>query len=259
MKVDTIYNKSCLDMKEIDDESVHLVVTSPPYNVDIPYNTYHDKRPREEWLDMIEKFMRECMRVLVDGGRICINVANVDRNPYVRNTYDIPRIAYKVGFKDKADIIWNKGEGVARGKSSWGSFCSYTNPCTRDCHEYIMIFCKNSWKMELQEVKYPKDITSKEFADFSVSVWNVVPSGMGEKNDNNEWHPAKFPYEIPYRLIKLFTGKRMVVLDPFAGSGTTLIAAKKTGRHYIGYEIDEMYVEKIRYALGLDIYDPGEF
>jgi site-specific DNA-methyltransferase (adenine-specific) len=142
----------------------------------------------------------------------------------------------EIGFLMRGEIIWNKGTSASP-STAWGSWLSAKNPTLRDIHEYILVFSKDTFKRGNPK-KRESTISKEEFLEFTKSVW-TFPAVSAKKIG----HPAPFPEELPYRCIQLYTFKGEVVLDPFMGSGQTAIAAIKTGRYYVGYEINEEYVK----------------
>jgi len=221
-------------LKKLPDNCVHLMVTSPPYNVGKEYDA---DLTLGEYLDFIEEVMREVYRTLVWGGRICFNVANLGRKPYIPlHAYLIQRFE-EIGFLFRGEIIWDKGEAVSGASTAWGSWRSAVNPILRDQHEYIIVMSKGSFKREKKQGK-EDTITRDEFLEFTRSVWKFQPESAKRVG-----HPAPFPEELPYRCIQLYTFKGDVVLDPFVGSGTTCVAALKAGRHFVGIDINEEYVK----------------
>ena len=230
--INRIFSKSSEKMQEIPDDSVHLMVTSPPYNVG---KDYDEDMTLEEYRDFIKNVMREVYRVLVPGGRACINIANVGRKPYLPlHTYIIDDML-DIEFLMRGEIIWDKG--TPGGSCAWGSWKSASNPTLRDTHEYILIFSKQDFSRK--RVKNRKDtITKDEFLEYTKSIWNM-PTESAKKIG----HPAPFNIELPYRLIQLYTFENDVVIDPFIGSGTTALAAIKTNRRYIGYDNNPEYVK----------------
>ncbi len=227
-----IYNADARDMSFIPDGVVDLVVTSPPYNVGKNYATHDDCLSMEEYLAMLEQVWRECYRVLAPGGRIAINVAGVDRKPYLPLHAYITLQMNRLGFQMRGEIIWNKGASVGV-STAWGSWCSPSNPTLRDLHEYILVFSKEDWRMRHRG---ETDLTPEEFVTYTKSIWEF-PTVSAKKVG----HPAPFPLELPSRLIKLYTYKGDVVLDPFNGSGTTCQAAALLGRRWIGVDLDPGY------------------
>ncbi len=230
--LDKVFCKSSEKMEELPDSSVHLMVTSPPYNVG---KEYDEDFTLEEYLEFLKRVWREVYRVLVPGGRACINIANLGRKPYIPLHAFIARDMFELGFLMRGEIIWDKGSS-AGSSTAWGSWCSAANPTLRDVHEYILVFSKDTFSRKNIH-KRRSTITRDEFLEFTKSVWTFPAISAKEVG-----HPAPFPVELPYRLIQLYTYEGEVVLDPFMGSGQTAIAAIKTGRHYVGYEIEEEYV-----------------
>ena len=221
------------NMKDIPDNSLHLMVTSPPYNVS---KEYDDDLSLKDYLILLRNVFSETYRVLVNGGRACINVANLGRKPYIPLSDHISHIMKDIGFLMRGEIIWNKGAGAGV-SMAWGSWKSASNPVLRDVHEYILIFSKGSYKRS--KPKESKNTIEKEqFMEWTKSVWI-----MNTESAKKVGHPAPFPVELPYRLIQLYTIKGDVILDPFIGSGSTAIAALKSDRSYVGYDIDPEYVK----------------
>ncbi len=229
--LDKIFCKSSENMEELPDNSVHLVVTSPPYNVGKEYDA---NLTLQEYRAFLMRVWREVRRVLVPGGRVCINVANLGRKPYIPLHAFIIEDMLSLGFLMRGEIIWNKASS-AGSSTAWGSWLSPKNPTLRDIHEYILIFSKGTFSR--QSLGRKSTISKEEFLEFTKSVW-VFNAEQAQKVG----HPAPFPVELPYRLIQLYTYEGEVVLDPFMGSGQTAIAAIKTKRHYIGYDINAEYV-----------------
>ena len=217
-------------MEEVPNNSVHLMITSPPYNVS---KEYDDNLSLQEYLQLLRKVFTETYRVLVNGGRACINIANVGRKPYIPLSDYISQIMIEIGFHMRGEIIWNKGAGAGV-SMAWGSWQSASNPVLRDVHEYILVFNKGLFKREAKE----NTITKENFMEWTKSVWTMNPESA-----RKAMHPAPFPIELPYRLIQLYSFKDDIILDPFMGSGTTAIAAIKSERKYIGYEVNDEYVK----------------
>ena len=230
--IDKILCKSSEKMDELPDHSVHLMITSPPYNVG---KEYDENLTLNEYRTFLKRVWKEVKRVLVPGGRVCINVANLGRKPYIPLHAFIVEDMLNLGFLMRGEIIWNKASSGSP-STAWGSWLSAKNPTLRDIHEYILVFSKDMFSRENLGRKIT--ISKEEFLEFTKSVWTFAAEPATKVG-----HPAPFPVELPYRLIQLYTFEGEVVLDPFIGSGQTAIAAVKTQRHYVGYDINEEYVK----------------
>jgi len=218
------------NMEALPDDSVHLMITSPPYNVT---KEYDDDITLEEYLILLEKVFKEVWRILVPGGRAAINIANIGRKPYIPLHAYLIAIMHKIGFFMRGEIIWDKGASAGV-SCAWGSFASASNPCLRDVHEYILVFSKQTSKLEKGETE--NTINNEDFVEWTKSIWSF-PTVSAKKIG----HPAPFPEELPRRLIEFYSYKGNIILDPFIGSGTTAIAAIKLQRYFIGYEINPDY------------------
>ena len=227
-----IYCKSSEYMEELPDNSVHLMVTSPPYNVG---KEYDEDLSLDQYRGLLRRVLSEVYRVLVPGGRACVNVANLGRKPYIPLHIYIIEDALEVGFLMRGEIIWDKASSSSP-STAWGSWRSPANPTLRDTHEYIMVFCKDTFSRKAKD--RISTISRDEFLEYTKSVW-TFPAESARKVG----HPAPFPVELPYRLIQLYTFEREVVLDPFVGSGAACIAALKANRFYVGYDISDEYVK----------------
>ena len=244
--INKVHHKSSENMSELPDNSVHLMVTSPPYNVG---KEYDDDLTTAEYMRMLRRVWQGVYRVLVDGGRACINIANVGRKPYIPLSAFIASEMIGIGFLMRGEIIWDK-QSSAGTSCAWGSWQSPSNPVLRDTHEYILVFCKNSFKRPKppQATKAPT-ITKEQFLEYTKSVWH-----FNAESARKVRHPAPFPVELPYRFIQLFTYKNDVVLDPFIGSGTTAVAASKSNRFFVGYETDKKYIKICKDRLAHEQY-----
>jgi len=220
------------NMKELPDNCLHLMITSPPYNVS---KEYDEDLSLKEYLNMLKKSFMETYRVLVNGGRACINVANLGRKPYIPLSDYISKMMIDIGFNMRGEIIWNKASSSSP-STAWGSWQSAANPILRDIHEYILIFSKGNYNRV--RGKKENTISKDQFMDWTKSVWI-----MNAESAHRIGHPAPFPEELPFRLIQLYSFKDDIVLDPFMGSGTTAISALKSDRKYVGYEINKEYIE----------------
>ena len=232
IKENIIYNMDCIDgMRSMDENSVDFIVTSPPYNVGKDYGEqYNDAESLTTYLDFLRSTFKECYRVLKDGGRIAINIANTGRKPYIPLSSYINIMMIEIGFKCRGEIIWDKGASVGA-SCAWGSWRSPSNPSLRDVHEYILVYSKGDYKHKGN--KDNATISAEDFTEYTKSIWR-----MGTASAKKIGHPAPFPLTLPERLINLYTFKGDTVLDPFMGSGTTAVACIHSERKYIGFEIN---------------------
>ena len=223
---------SCLQRDVLDPESIHLTVTSPPYNVGIAYKSHGDDGDYKAYLDFTESWLSNVYYWTQDTGRLCLNIP-LDKNKGGQKSVgaDITAIAKKVGWKYHTTIVWNEGN-ISR-RTAWGSFQSASAPYVIAPVELIVVMYKNQWKRKNQGAN---DITKQEFMDWTNGLWTF--NGESKKRIG---HPAPFPRELPKRCMKLFSFLGDIVLDPFVGSGTTLIEAIYHKRFGIGIEIDEEY------------------
>ena len=231
----------CLDSRDtsvLPDSSVHLMVTSPPYNVGKDYDIDFSL---EEYRTLLKNVFEQTYYKLVPGGRACINIANLGRTPYIPLHSYIIEDMLDLNYLMRGEILWDKGAGAGV-SCAWGSYKSAQNPVLRDTHEYILVFSKDTYS----RVRNGKQnsIEKEEFLEFTKSIWRFSPESARKVK-----HPAPFPVELPYRLIQLYTFEGDVVLDPFCGSGTTGVAAIKTNRHFVGFDNNEDYVQIARERL----------
>lgn len=229
--LDRIFCKSSESMDELPDSSVHLMVTSPPYNVGKVYDRDLTLR---DYRSLLRRVFKETYRVLVNGGRVCINVANLGRKPYIPlHSYVIEEMT-QLGFLMRGEIIWNKSASSGT-STAWGSWKSATNPTLRDTHEYILVFSKGSYSR--RPAGKEDTISKDDFLNCTKSVWEFPAESARRAG-----HPAPFPLELPRRCIELYTFKGDIVLDPFCGVGSSCIAAMQKARHFVGYELSAEYV-----------------
>jgi len=230
-----IYHDDILKISAIPKNSIDLIVTSPPYNVDIHYNSHKDNLSYEKYLEFTEKWLKKCFELTKQDGRFCLNIP-LDKNKGGQQSVyaDITQIAKKVGWQYHSTIIWNEGNISKR--TAWGSFMSASAPYVIAPVEVIIVLYKKYWK-KISGSKI-SDISKKEFMEWTNGLWNF--SGESKKKVG---HPAPFPVELPKRCIKLFSYVGDTILDPFLGSGTTLIASYLLNRKGIGVEIDKIYCD----------------
>ncbi len=244
-----IYRDDILKISVIPNNSVDLIVTSPPYNVDIHYNSHADDLSYEDYLEFTHKWIKKCFDLAKSEGRFLLNIP-LDKNKGGQKSVgaDITKIAKDIGWKYHSTIIWNEGN-ISR-RTAWGSFMSASAPYVIAPVELILVLYKDSWKKT--GGSRINDITKQEFMDWTNGVWTF--NGQSKKGAGG--HPAPFPVELPRRCIKLFSFVGDTVLDPFLGSGSTLIASYLQGRKGIGVDIDEKYcniaIDRLRQDAKLD-------
>lgn len=227
-----VHNKDSKNIDFIPDDSIHLIITSPPYNNS---KEYDEDLSLEEYLKLINDVMVEAYRILIRGGRICINIANIGRKPYIPLSTYIDQIMIKIGFLPRGQIIWDKSASAGP-STAWGSWQSASNPILRDIHEYILVYSKGEFGRKNSRSNKDDSISKDAFLENTKSIWKF-PTASARKVG----HPAPFPIELPKRLIELYSFENDIILDPFAGSGTTAIAAKTTNRNYIMIDINSDY------------------
>jgi site-specific DNA-methyltransferase (adenine-specific) len=229
----TIIKNDLFLTKTVKNNSIDLIVTSPPYNIDIQYNSHDDKSTYDEYMLFNRHWLARCYKWLKSDGRLCLNVP-LDKNKGGQQSVgaDFTHIAKEIGYQYHSTIVWNEGN-ISR-RTAWGSWMSASAPYVIAPVELIVVLYKSEWKKERPDGE--NDITRQEFMDWTNGLWTF--QGESKKRVG---HPAPFPLELPRRCIKLFSFVGDTVLDPFLGSGTTLIAAEINDRKSIGIEIDESY------------------
>lgn len=245
----------CGDARHMDaiaDGSVALVVTSPPYFAGKQYEEELDREgvPASylEYLELLTDVFAECVRKLEPGGRIAVNVANLGRKPYRSLSSDVIRILEdELGLLLRGELIWQKADG-ASGSCAWGSFRSPANPVLRDITERVIVASKGRFdrartakKREAEGLPHESTSLTEDFMASTLDLWRLPPESARRVG-----HPAPFPVELPEQLIELYTYRNDLVLDPFMGSGSALIAAARLDRRYVGYDLDPSYVEIAR-------------
>jgi DNA modification methylase len=232
--LDRILEHSSEDMHELPDNSVSLMVTSPPYHAG---KSFDSDGTFEDFLAMLRCVLTDTHRVLEPGGRAVVNVANLGRRPYVPLAAMVTVMACEIGFFPRGEVIWVKGSG-ANSNCAWGSWCSASNPTMRDLHEYCLCFSKG----RMDRVRRGRStIERNEFMEATLSVWHLPAESARRVG-----HPAPFPVALPRRFIELYTYAGDVVLDPFIGSGSTAVAAVEAGRRFVGYDLDQSYARLAR-------------
>ncbi|MBN1156817.1 site-specific DNA-methyltransferase [Candidatus Woesearchaeota archaeon] len=229
-------------LKTISPDSIHLIVTSPPYNVGIGYGNWNDSISFNDYLEFSREWLSECHRILTDDGRICVNIPT---STYKSNSVDLFRfheVMREVGFKDRELIIWAKrriSDGRLCGKKIYGTW-NPMNPLLRNPIEAILVMNKNRKRLS----SFGKsDLTTKEFLRWNYTLWEI-------DTEADRSHPAPFPIELPRRLIKLFSFVGQNVLDVFLGSGTTMKACVELNRNSIGIELNPEYVKMAKKRIG---------
>ena len=249
--VDRLWVGDARDMDacgDVANDSVALVVTSPPYFAGKEYEQTlgrgHVPPSYVAYLEMLEDVFAECVRKLEPGGRIAVNVANLGRRPYRSLSADVIAILQdRLRLLLRGEVIWQKARG-ATGSCAWGSFQRPGNPVLRDLSERLVIASKGRFDRAVPAAERAMlDLPSEgsahveEFMEATTDVWEIPPASATRVG-----HPAPFPVELPKRLIELYTYRGDLVLDPFMGAGTTAVAAVRTGRHYVGFDTDAAYI-----------------
>jgi site-specific DNA-methyltransferase (adenine-specific) len=233
----TILHEDFLVTESIPPSSVDLIVTSPPYNVCIPYGSVRDDISYADYLDFTGRWLGKAFSLMKPDGRMCLNIP-LDKNLGGQQSVyaDILALAKAAGWRYHATVIWNE-QNISR-RTAWGSWLSASAPYVIAPVETIAILYRESWK---KKAPGTSDITREEFIAWTNGVWTFSGEKRGRTN-----HPAPYPVELPTRCIKLFTYVGDTVLDPFLGSGTTLVACRNLGRRGIGVEIDPGYCDVAR-------------
>ncbi|HTP54289.1 MAG TPA: site-specific DNA-methyltransferase [Thermoplasmata archaeon] len=228
-------------------DSVHLAITSPPYNVKIPYRGYSDDLPLEEYLAWLKGVWAELRRVLVPGGRFVLNVAPTSIKDFRPIHHDLSRDLRDLGYIMRTEILWYK-QTMGR-RTAWGSWRSPSNPHIVPSWEYVLVFSKEQWRLEGEKDRI--DITAREFERFSDGFWPIPP----ERRRNG--HPAPFPEELIERLVKFYSYRENVVLDMFGGTGTVAAVARRLGRHYVHIDASDEYCRSAAARVLAAVPPPG--
>ena len=223
-------------------ESVHLAITSPPYNLKVAYRDYTDDLAPEEYLRWLREVWKALLGVLVPGGRFVLNVAPTSIKNFRPIHHDLSRDLRDLGYIMRTEIIWYK-QTMGR-RTAWGSWRSPSNPHIIPSWEYVLVFSKGQWNLPGDRDRI--DISAKEFETISDGFWKIPPER------SRKGHPAPFPEELIERLVKFYSYRGNVVLDMFGGTGTVAAVARRLGRHYLHIDTSAEYCalaeERVRRA-----------
>ena len=224
-------------MKNIPDNSVDLVFTSPPYNFGLEYQDDENKDAHkwERYFEKLFKIFDECIRTLKYGGRFIVNIQPLFSD-YIPTHHIISKYLMDKHLIWKGEIIWEKNNYNCK-YTAWGSWKSPSSPYLKYTWEFIEVFCKGA--MIKKGDKKDIDINGDEFKEWVYAKWAIAP----ERNMKQYGHPAMFPIQLVNRVLKLFSYKNDVILDPFNGVGTTTLVANRLGRNYLGIDISKKYCE----------------
>jgi DNA modification methylase len=234
-------------LRRLPAESVHLAITSPPYNLRIPYRNYGDDLPPEEYLRWLKDVWSELLRVLVPGGRFVLNVAPTSIKDFRPIHHDLSRDLRALGYIMRTEIIWYK-QTMGR-RTAWGSWRSPSNPHIIPSWEYVLVFSKGQWRLDGDRTAV--DISAREFEQFSDGFWHIPPERK------RHGHPAPFPEALIERIIKFYSYRENVVLDMFGGTGTVATVARRLGRHYLQIDASAEYCQLAAERVGRAEPPPG--
>ncbi len=238
--LDRVVQGDCLSvLPRVPSESVHLAITSPPYNVGLAYDTHNDAMTYDQYLAWLARVWAETKRVLAPGGRFAINIAPTSIKNFRPIHYDFAAQMRELGMIMRTEILWYKQTMLKR--TAWGSWKSPANPHIVPSWEYVLVFSKDCWRLDGDSAD--ADITPAEFMKCSDGFWYIPPE------TNRHGHPAPFPEELIYRLIKFYTYRGNTVLDMFGGTGTVAYVAQKTGRHFLHMDLSAEYCDVARRRL----------
>ncbi|GGM68480.1 hypothetical protein GCM10007108_03230 [Thermogymnomonas acidicola] len=229
----------CGDSEEVlrnfPDNSVDLVFTSPPYNFGLEYSDTQDDVDWNEYFDKLFRVLSECIRVLKYGGRIVIDIQPLFSD-YIPAHHIVSNFFMKKKMIWRNEILWEKNNYNCK-YTAWGSWNSPSSPYMKYTWEFLEVFSKGDIRKPSEN--RASDLTGEEFKRWVYARWSIAP----ERNMDQFGHPAMFPEELAMRVIRLFSFRGDVVLDPFNGAGTTTKVAKMYGRHYVGIDISAKYCE----------------
>lgn len=222
-------------LKKLPDNCIDIIFTSPPYNFGLEYDTHNDTASWNVYYDMLFGIFKECIRVLKYGGRFVVNVQPL-YSDYIPAHHIISNFFIENKMIWKGEILWEKNNYNCK-MCSYGSWKSPASPYLKYTWEFVEVYCKGDLKKAGKTAD--ADITAEEFKSWVVAKWSIAP----ERHMKEFGHPAMFPENLVERVLKLFSFKNDVVLDPFNGAGTTTVVAKKTGRKYLGIDISQEYCD----------------
>lgn len=254
IELNKIYNMDCIEgMKLIPDNTIDLVITSPPYNVGIQYDSWNDLLSKKEYFDFMNQWLFESYRILKDDGRIALNLpfeVNMKKQEEGRVFLisEIWNIMQQIGY-NWAGIVLLKEKAPHRVKhTAWGSFNSPSSPYIYNSAEGIIIAYKKQWKKEYQGISYFNQTNKKEFINLCSGIWEYSA-------DTQPQTIATYSLDLPLKALKILSWENDIILDPFSGSGTTAIACKKMKRNYIGFEISKKYYEISKKRISQEYFD----
>jgi site-specific DNA-methyltransferase (adenine-specific) len=241
--IEIIHTKCEDGILTLTDNTVDLVVTSPPYNVDLgnnkdhnnPYDLYNDNKDHKEYIEWLKGIFSSLYPKMKSGGRIAINIGDGKNGAVPTHSDIIYFMCNELGYIPFSTIIWNKSQ--IGNRTAWGSWLSPSCPSFPTPFEYVLIFSKEDKKLS---TKGESDLHRDEFIKYAFAIWDIAP----ETRMKDFGHPAMFPEELVARLIKMLCWKEAMVVDPFSGAGTTAVVCKRLGRNFIGFEMSKEYCQK---------------
>lgn len=230
-------------LKKLPDNCIDLIFTSPPYNFGLEYKNHKDGHYWKEYFDKLFRIFEQCIRILKHGGRIVINIQPLFSD-YIPTHHIISDFFIRHKMIWKGEILWEKNNYNCK-YTAWGSWKSPSNPYLKYTWEFLEIYCKGDLKKAGNKANI--DIAAEEFKSWVVAKWSIAP----ERDMKRYGHPAMFPEELAKRVLKLFSYKDDIILDPFNGVGTTTAIAKNLGRRFLGIDIASEYCKKALKRLAL--------
>jgi site-specific DNA-methyltransferase (adenine-specific) len=230
----------------VEPESVHLVMTSPPYNVGIDYDTHDDVMPYDEWADLLREVFTEAWRTIVPGGRMVVNIPQSLSTPDANNRIPTGNVVEGMlldidGALYRGAVMWYKRN--ANSSTAWGSWDSPSNPVLRGTYEMLYVVSKD--RPDRPDRSGKGDLPRREYLKASLDVWEIAPYS------DHSLHPAPYPTELVRRMLQFYTWPGDHVLDPFAGSGTTGLVAEHAGRDWTMIDVSEKYCRTMQQRCSL--------